>query len=54
MTHRDPDLFDGPALRLLHRLHDELDGERRAALERRQEVRERLNAGEVLDYLRSR
>jgi malate synthase len=47
----DTALFDDTALALLHRLHDELDAERRALLDRRMEQRERLNAGETLDFL---
>jgi malate synthase len=46
----DPDLFDEPANRLLNRLHDELDGERRRLLDGRQEVRKRLQAGGTLDF----
>ena len=39
------DLFDDPANRLLNRLHDELDGERRRLLS------ERRRDGELLDFL---
>jgi malate synthase len=51
MTHLDPDLFDEQAMRLLHRLHDELDDERRRLLDRRLQTRQKLNAGETLDFL---
>ena len=49
----DAALFDETALKLLHRLHDELDDERRRLLEARLETRQRLNAGETLDFLES-
>ena len=39
------DLFDEQANRLLNRLHEELDGERRRLLEKRQEVRAHLRNG---------
>ncbi|MEA2125693.1 MAG: malate synthase [Solirubrobacteraceae bacterium] len=45
------DLFDNSANRLLNRLHDELDAERRRLLDARQEVRARLRAGGTLDFL---
>jgi malate synthase len=51
MTHLDPGLFDDQAMRLLHRLHDELDAERLRLLDARQEVRTRLNEGGTLDFL---
>src|SRR4051794_7777068 len=51
MTHLDPELFDDTAMRLLHRLHDELDEERQRLLAERQEVRRRLNEGGTLDFL---
>jgi malate synthase len=44
-------LFDDQALTLLARLHDELDEERRRLLDRRLQTRERLDAGETLDFL---
>src|SRR3954469_2525753 len=43
-------LFDDTALKLLHRLHDELDDERRRLLDARQEVRRSLNEGGTLDF----
>ena len=45
------DLFDDRANRLLNRLHDELDGERRRLLAARDENRARLRAGGTLDFL---
>jgi malate synthase len=51
MSRLDPELFDDTAMRLLHRLHDELDEERLRLLERRQEVRRHLNEGGTLDFL---
>jgi malate synthase len=44
------ELFDEPANRLLNRLHDELDVERRRLLDARQEVRMRLRSGGTLDF----
>src|SRR5689334_12277276 len=46
----DDDLFTPRATALLRLLHHELDGERRALLERRQGVRTLLDAGELLDF----
>jgi malate synthase len=51
MTHLDPELFDDTAMRLLQRLHDELDEERLRLLDRRQDVRRKLNEGGTLDFL---
>jgi malate synthase len=45
------DLFDERANRLLNRLHDELDGERRRLLDTRRQNRARLRAGGTLDFL---
>src|SRR5919204_6886516 len=39
------------ALALVGRLHEELDGRRRDLLDARQELQERLDAGETLDFV---
>jgi malate synthase len=48
---RDGDVLTPRALRLVERLHDELESERRRLLAARRERQERLDAGELFDFL---